>query len=374
MVWRLLALAEQLDDGLLRQVFTHSSWVAERGRSYERLEFLGDSVLSLAVTTELYRRFPEHSEGSLARLRAYVVSRATCAKVADEAGPAGLRAALRHRSRAGRARPARRQREHPRRHDRVADRCRLPHLRVRRRAPGRDRGLLRAHLVRRAQLRRLQDRAAGAARQDRPLGHVPAGRDDRAAARAQVRARGGRRRRAGGPRGGCQQEARRAGGRGRGPARVQPHRQAQAAARAPAGPAPTAPRAAGAPGRRARGGVCGVRRARRRRARGRRRGDDGRGSGSPSATSRRRAGTGAKPPAASDPPTSSTGCNAGVPALAAHEGLQVVLAADGAHLRTRRRGRDRSERQRQEQHRRRRDVGAGRAEPDRACAAPRCRT
>jgi ribonuclease-3 len=86
MMWRLLALAEQLDDGLLRQVFTHSSWVAERGRSYERLEFLGDSVLSLAVTTELYRRFPEHSEGSLARLRAYVVSRATCAKVALKLG------------------------------------------------------------------------------------------------------------------------------------------------------------------------------------------------------------------------------------------------------------------------------------------------
>jgi ribonuclease-3 len=92
MVWRLLALAEQLDDGLLRQVFTHSSWVAERGRSYERLEFLGDSVLSLAVTTELYRRFPAHSEGSLARLRAYVVSRATCAKVATRLGlPAFVR-------------------------------------------------------------------------------------------------------------------------------------------------------------------------------------------------------------------------------------------------------------------------------------------
>ena len=90
MVWRLLALAEQLDDGLLRQVFTHSSWVAERGRSYERLEFLGDSVLSLAVTTELYRRFPEHSEGSLARLRAYVVSRVTCAKVADRLGLPGF--------------------------------------------------------------------------------------------------------------------------------------------------------------------------------------------------------------------------------------------------------------------------------------------
>jgi ribonuclease-3 len=67
-------------------VFTHSSWVSERGRSYERLEFLGDSVLSLAETTDLYRRFPGHSEGHLARLRAYVVSRATCAKVAKELG------------------------------------------------------------------------------------------------------------------------------------------------------------------------------------------------------------------------------------------------------------------------------------------------
>lgn len=84
--WRLLALAAQLDEELLRQVFTHSSWVSERGRSYERLEFLGDSVLSLAVTTELYRRFPSHTEGHLARLRAYIVSRATCAKVSRELG------------------------------------------------------------------------------------------------------------------------------------------------------------------------------------------------------------------------------------------------------------------------------------------------
>lgn len=84
--WRLLALAQQLDGETVRQVFTHSSWVSERARSYERLEFLGDSVLSLAVTTELYRRFPGHSEGHLARLRAYVVSRVTCAKVAKELG------------------------------------------------------------------------------------------------------------------------------------------------------------------------------------------------------------------------------------------------------------------------------------------------
>jgi ribonuclease-3 len=88
--WRLLALAQQLDAETVHQVFTHSSWVSERGRSYERLEFLGDSVLSLAVTTELYRRFPGHNEGDLARLRAYVVSRATCAKVAKALGLGGL--------------------------------------------------------------------------------------------------------------------------------------------------------------------------------------------------------------------------------------------------------------------------------------------
>jgi ribonuclease III len=83
---RLLALAEQLDQATLRQVFTHTSWAAERGASYERLEFLGDSVLSLCVTTELYRRYPSFAEGHLARLRAYIVSRATCSRVALKLG------------------------------------------------------------------------------------------------------------------------------------------------------------------------------------------------------------------------------------------------------------------------------------------------
>jgi len=83
---RMLRLAERLDEDVLHQVFTHSSLVVERSRSYERLEFLGDSVLSLCVTTELYRRFPGYAEGHLARLRAYVVSRATCAKVAARLG------------------------------------------------------------------------------------------------------------------------------------------------------------------------------------------------------------------------------------------------------------------------------------------------
>ena len=86
MTARLLVLLDQLEPALVRQVFTHSSWVADRSRSYERLEFLGDSVLSLSITTELYRRYSQFSEGHLARLRAYVVSRETCAKVAHALG------------------------------------------------------------------------------------------------------------------------------------------------------------------------------------------------------------------------------------------------------------------------------------------------
>jgi ribonuclease III len=65
-------------------VFTHSSWAADRTASYERLEFLGDSVLELAVARTLYERFPEFSEGRMAKVRSHVVSRASCAVVARE--------------------------------------------------------------------------------------------------------------------------------------------------------------------------------------------------------------------------------------------------------------------------------------------------
>jgi ribonuclease-3 len=67
-------------------VFTHSSWAAERSESYERLEFLGDSVLELAIAHTLYERFPDFKEGQMAKLRSHVVSRASCAVVARELG------------------------------------------------------------------------------------------------------------------------------------------------------------------------------------------------------------------------------------------------------------------------------------------------
>ncbi len=49
-------LLERLPDELAGQAVTHASWVERRSESYERLEFLGDSVLGLAVTTHLWPR------------------------------------------------------------------------------------------------------------------------------------------------------------------------------------------------------------------------------------------------------------------------------------------------------------------------------
>jgi ribonuclease-3 len=67
-------------------VFTHASWTDERGDSYERLAFLGDVVLSLAVSTHIYPRFEDFGAGRLTKLRAQSVSREACAQVARDLG------------------------------------------------------------------------------------------------------------------------------------------------------------------------------------------------------------------------------------------------------------------------------------------------
>jgi ribonuclease-3 len=74
-------------------VFTHPSWLTDNAASYERLEFLGDAVLGMVVVAELYRRFPDAAEGRLAKLKAQVVSRRSCAVVARRLGLAELLAA-----------------------------------------------------------------------------------------------------------------------------------------------------------------------------------------------------------------------------------------------------------------------------------------
>jgi ribonuclease III len=79
-------LIDELPSERAAAVFTHSSWAADRTDSYERLEFLGDSVLELAIARTLYDRFPEFSEGRMAKVRSHVVSRASCAVVSRELG------------------------------------------------------------------------------------------------------------------------------------------------------------------------------------------------------------------------------------------------------------------------------------------------
>ncbi|MEA2123563.1 MAG: ribonuclease, partial [Solirubrobacteraceae bacterium] len=67
---------------------THSSWTERRSESYERLAFLGDSVLSLAVTTHLYPRLaPDaYGAGRLTKIRAQAVSGRSCRDVAERLG------------------------------------------------------------------------------------------------------------------------------------------------------------------------------------------------------------------------------------------------------------------------------------------------
>src|SRR5438067_9334648 len=89
----LASLLDALPEGLAAQAFTHSSWVERRTDSYERLAFLGDVVLSFAISDHIYPRFPTWGAGRLTKLRAQAVSRQACAHVARELGiPERLRA------------------------------------------------------------------------------------------------------------------------------------------------------------------------------------------------------------------------------------------------------------------------------------------
>jgi ribonuclease III len=73
------------DLNLLRQALIHSSHTNEHpaaGQSNERLEFLGDAVLSLVVSEVLWQRYPGEDEGSLTTRRAAIVSAAPLAAIA----------------------------------------------------------------------------------------------------------------------------------------------------------------------------------------------------------------------------------------------------------------------------------------------------
>lgn len=85
----ILAVQEKLgyefnDPRLLELALTHRSIAREPRFNNERLEFLGDAVLQLTVSTHLYRRFPDMPEGELAKTRSLLVRESTLADIARE--------------------------------------------------------------------------------------------------------------------------------------------------------------------------------------------------------------------------------------------------------------------------------------------------
>ncbi len=90
------ALGVDLPEDLLTLALTHRSYAYEHGGlpTNERLEFLGDAVLGLTITDELFHRHPDRSEGDLAKLRASVVNTHALADVGRVLTEDGLGAYL----------------------------------------------------------------------------------------------------------------------------------------------------------------------------------------------------------------------------------------------------------------------------------------
>ena len=84
------AIGHQFSDrSLLERALTHVSALknsSPHGSHYERLEFLGDRVLGMAISDLLFRSFPDEDEGALSRRLAGLVRKETCAAVADAWG------------------------------------------------------------------------------------------------------------------------------------------------------------------------------------------------------------------------------------------------------------------------------------------------
>lgn len=78
------------DEALLKQAFVHRSYINENRNSglshNERLEFLGDAVLELAITDFLYKKYTDKAEGEMTAYRSALVNADTCATIASKIG------------------------------------------------------------------------------------------------------------------------------------------------------------------------------------------------------------------------------------------------------------------------------------------------
>ena len=69
---------------LINLALTHSSFSNKKNLNYERLEFLGDRVLSLVISEHLFIKYPNENEGALSKRLSNLVSKQTLLEVANE--------------------------------------------------------------------------------------------------------------------------------------------------------------------------------------------------------------------------------------------------------------------------------------------------
>ena len=78
------------DVSLIEKALTHPSYIQQNNMtfidSYERLEFLGDSLLKLVSSEILYKKFPDYTEGKLSKIRSFLIADATLAEISFELG------------------------------------------------------------------------------------------------------------------------------------------------------------------------------------------------------------------------------------------------------------------------------------------------
>ena len=76
--------------GLLEVALRHASVADNRRESNERMEFMGDSILSFVVCEYIYQNYPNLLEGELTKIKSAVVSRRVCAQISQELGLASM--------------------------------------------------------------------------------------------------------------------------------------------------------------------------------------------------------------------------------------------------------------------------------------------
>jgi ribonuclease-3 len=83
-------LISELPAELRERALTHATWTEDRSESYERLAYLGDSVLALAVASDLIDRFPTVDAGGLTKIHNQAVSGVSCTEVGRALGVAEM--------------------------------------------------------------------------------------------------------------------------------------------------------------------------------------------------------------------------------------------------------------------------------------------